>query len=159
MEALPLDVRRVRYDDPVAAALVVDLQAEFVVRYGGPDRTPVDPDEFAPPHGVFLVAWLDGEPVGCGGWRRIDPTLGEIKRMYVVAARRGRGLSRLLLSALEDAARAEGLQRLRLETGDRQPEAVRLYESSGYTPIPGFGYYAGHPGSLTFGKGLGAAGS
>ncbi|RJK92775.1 GNAT family N-acetyltransferase [Vallicoccus soli] len=149
-----LDLRPARYDDPVAARLVAELQQEFVVRYGGPDETPVDPAEFAPPRGTFLVAWDGDEPVGCGGWRIVEPGLGEIKRMYVVAAHRGRGLSRIVLAALEDAARAAGLTRLRLETGDQQPEALRLYGTSGYAPIPRFGYYACHESSLCFAKDL-----
>jgi GNAT superfamily N-acetyltransferase len=149
-----LDVRPARYDDPVPARLIADLQQEFVVRYGGPDETPVDPDEFAPPRGAFLVARAGGEPVGCGGWRLVEPGLGEVKRMYVVPAARGQGLSRALLAALEDSARGAGVTRLRLETGDRQPEAVRLYETSGYRPIPRFGYYAEHDTSLCFAKDL-----
>jgi GNAT superfamily N-acetyltransferase len=151
-----LEFEQAAYDDPVSQRLVAELQQEFVVRYGGPDETPVDAAEFAPPHGLFLVGRLDGEPVACGAWRRdsATPELGEIKRMYVAAAHRRRGLSRQVLTALEDTARAAGVTRLRLETGDQQPEAIALYESTGWARIAKYGYYADEPGSVCFGKSL-----
>jgi GNAT superfamily N-acetyltransferase len=140
------------YDDPVAAALIEAVQQEYEVRYGGRDSTPVDPGEFSPPRGLFLVGRVDSEPVACGGWRVVAPGLGELKRMYVVTAHRRRGLSRLMLAELEATARAAGLSRLRLETGHAQPEAIRLYETSGYTRIEKFGVYRDAPGSTCFGK-------
>jgi GNAT superfamily N-acetyltransferase len=146
-----------RYDDPVVAALVEALQQEFVVRYGARDETPVHPDDFAPPRGVFVLAWAEGAPVGCGGWRRVDgelAELGEVKRMYVVPSHRRRGLSRVVLAALESSAREAGLRRLRLETGDQQPEALSLYATSGWEPVPAFGRYACEPGAAHFGKQL-----
>ena len=89
-----------------------------------------------------------------GGWRIVEPGLGEVKRMYVAASHRGRGLSRLLLAEIERSAALAGLKRLRLETGDRQPEAKALYESSGWIPIPKFGVYKDEDGSFCFGKEL-----
>ena len=62
-------LRATGYDSPVARALVAAVQQEYVVRYGGPDEAVVDPAEFVPPEGLFLVAEVDGEPVGCGAWR------------------------------------------------------------------------------------------
>lgn len=145
-----------RYDDPVAAALIADLQAVYVARYGGGDRTPVHPDEFAPPHGLFLVGRLGDVPMSCGGWRRSpgDPALAEIKRMYVAEAYRRRGLARVVLAELEATARAAGVRRLRLETGYMQPEAKALYASSGYTRIENYGIHRDHPGSTCFGREL-----
>jgi GNAT superfamily N-acetyltransferase len=142
------------YDDPVATALIEAVQQVYVVRYGGRDATPVEPAEFAPPRGLFLVGRLREEPVACGGWRIVEPGLAELKRMYVASGFRGRGLSRILLAALEDSARNAGVTRLRLETGHRQPEAIRLYETSGYTRIDKFGVYRHDPGSSCFGKSL-----
>ncbi len=94
--------------------------------------------------------------MSCGGWRLVpgDPTLAEVKRMFVAEAYRGRGLSRVLLAALEDSARAAGVRRFRMETGSRQPEAIRLYETSGYTRIENFGVYKEEAGSTCFGKDL-----
>ncbi|GAA0604537.1 GNAT family N-acetyltransferase [Sporichthya brevicatena] len=142
------------YDDPVAVGLIEAVQQVYVARYGGRDATPVEPAEFAPPRGLFLVGRLGGEPIACGGWRIVEPGLAELKRMYVASGFRGRGLSRVLLAALEDSARQVGITRIRLETGHRQPEAIRLYETSGYTVIEKFGVYRHDPGSTCFGKSL-----
>jgi GNAT superfamily N-acetyltransferase len=149
-----IELREEPYDGPVAQALIAAVQAEYVVRYGGPDDGPVDPAEFAPPDGVFLVGYVDAEPVATGAYRRHAEGEIEIKRMYVVPVARGNGLSRVMLKALEDRARASGVIRIVLETGDRQPEAVSLYESSGYARIAGFGHYACSPLSISFEKKL-----
>ncbi len=142
------------YDGPVAASLIALVQAEYVERYGGPDESPVDPAEFGAPTGTFLVGYLDGAPVACGGVRRLAPDVAEIKRMFVVRGYRGRGLSRLVLGALEDAARGLGYHRLVLETGSRQPEAVQLYLTSGYHPTEPFGHYRCSPLSRSYAKRL-----
>lgn len=149
-----LELTPTPYDDPVSTALIEAVQQVYVVRYGGRDATPVEPGEFAPPRGLFLVGRLHGDPIACGGWRIVEPGLAELKRMYVASGFRGRGLSRILLAALEDTARDAGITRLRLETGHRQPEAIRLYETSGYTRIDKFGVYRHDPGSTCFGKTL-----
>jgi GNAT superfamily N-acetyltransferase len=144
------------YDHPVAAELIETLQQTFVERYGGRDVTPVRPEEFAPPLGLFLVGRLDEVPMSCGGWRLVDgrPGLAEVKRMFVAPGYRGLGLSRVLLGELEATARAAGVRRFRMETGSRQPEAIRLYETSGYVRIEKFGVYKDHEGSTCFGKDL-----
>lgn len=149
-----LRLQHARYDDATSHALIQELQAEYVLRYGGPDQTPVDADEFAAPSGAFLVLILGDDPVACAGLRRHDDQQVEVKRMFVRAPFRGRGLSRQLLAAVEDEARRLGYTRILLETGSAQPEAVGLYRSSGYTAIPGFGYYADSPGNLCFAKDL-----
>jgi GNAT superfamily N-acetyltransferase len=153
-----LDLRPVAYGHPDAAALIDRVQQEYVERYGGPDETPVEPSMFDPPEGYFVVAYLDGVPVGTGAWRR-SPILAlggsrgaEIKRMYVVPEHRGSGIARRILAVLEDTAAAAGFDLLVLETGLMQPEAIGLYESCGYVPIPGFGHYCGHELSRSFGK-------
>ena len=128
-------------DAPAALPLIAELQQEYVVRYGGQDETPVDPREFDPPDGAFLIAELDGEPVGCAGLRRHDQDIVELKRMYIRAAYRRRGLARALLSGTESRAMDLGYRRLLLETGSKQPEAVALYLASGYQPYENVGYY------------------
>jgi GNAT superfamily N-acetyltransferase len=153
-----------KYGDPDVAQMVDEVQAEYVLRYGGPDLAVVDPDEFSPPNGVFLVGLLDGDPVATGGWRRLGDGEGEgegegqgdaeIKRMYVAARARRRGLARRVLTELERTATNAGVTRLILNTGPEQPEAVALYEEAGYLPIAGFGHYACHPHALFFGKDL-----
>jgi len=147
-------IEPVGYDHPDAGRLIEAVQQEYVVRYGGVDGTPVDPAEFAPPDGIFLVGYSGGEAVACGGWRRRGDA-AEIKRMYVVPAARGLGYARAVLAELERTARAAGLGRVMLESGRRQPEAVALYTSSGYRPVRPFGHYAESPGAVHLGKNLG----
>ena len=148
-----MQIKQVGYGDTDASRLVAEVQQEYVVRYGGPDGTPVDPAEFTPPSGLFLVGYLDGVPVACGGWRSHGDD-AEIKRMYVVPAARHRGLARQLLAELERAAAAAGHHRTILESGSAQPEAIALYRSSGYTPIAPFGHYADARGAIHLGKTL-----
>jgi GNAT superfamily N-acetyltransferase len=150
-----VDIRVVAYDHPDAVVMIKEVQQEYVVRYGGPDDTPVDPAEFAPPLGLFLVGYLDGQPVSCGGWRAHEDGSVELKRMYVRASARGRGLARAVLAELELTAKRAGHRRVILETGRGQPEAIALYRSAGYSDVPEFGYYAGWPLSVHLGKDLG----
>jgi len=149
-----LDLREEPYDAPTAAALIEEVQQEYVERYGGPDESPVQPDEFAPPHGRFVVGYIGIAPVAMGGVRRVDASTVEIKRMYVVPDHRGHGHSRTVLAHLEALARSLGASRVVLETGMKQPEAMRLYETSGYQRIEGFGHYCGQELSVSYGKRL-----
>src|SRR3954451_16872816 len=158
-EAVLRDGRQVRlravpYDDPVARLLVDRVQAEYTVRYGGPDEAEVDPAEFLPPEGLFLVAEVDGVPAGCGAWRVHGPGAVEVKRMYVEPAFRRLGLAQLLLGALESSAVEAGHGCVVLNSGDRQPEALALYERAGYERVPGYGVYADAPGAVFLGKDL-----
>jgi GNAT superfamily N-acetyltransferase len=143
----------VKYEAPEAAELVEEVQQEYVLRYGGRDATPVDPAEFEPPNGLFLVGYLDGVGVACGGWRSHGDD-AEIKRMYVRPTARRSGLARAMLAELERTALAAGHRRIILETGSKQPEAVALYRSDGYTDIAPFGHYADAPQSIHLGKDL-----
>lgn len=151
-------LRPVGYADPVAQHLIEEVQQEYVVRYGGRDAAVVDPAEFSPPQGLFLVAEVDGVPAGCGGWRvherRAEGSAVELKRMYVVPAFRRRGLAALLLSELERTAADAGHRQLLLNSGDRQPEALALYERAGYARVPGYGVYADSPEAVFLGKEL-----
>jgi GNAT superfamily N-acetyltransferase len=156
-----VEIRVVAYDDPDAAKLTAEIQQEYVVRYGAPDITPVDPAEFEAPSGLFVVGYAGGTVVACGGWRAHDgppadlqPGDAEVKRMYVVPQARGNGHARAILAELERAAAAAGRLRAVLETGTRQPEAIALYRSSGYHRIPNFGVYKHDADSLCFAKSL-----
>ncbi len=97
---------------------------------------------------------MDGGAVACGGMCRYDETTAEIRRMYVAPAARGRGLSRVVLARLEEEARRLGYSAVRLETGDRQPEAISLYRSAGYEPIPRYGPYVDDERSICLEKRL-----
>lgn len=160
---LDLVVVAVGIDHPDARRLIDEVQGEYVQRYGGPDTSPIDPASFEPPHGCFFVGHLDGVPVATGAWRRSRiEALGatataEIKRMYVVPAARGAGHARRMLASIEASASGAGIEALLLETGTRQPEAIGLYESSGYVAVPGFGYFKDEPLSRCFAKRLDTA--
>lgn len=163
-----MNIRRVSFDHPDAVKLNDEVQAEYHVRYGdGGDATVVDPSDFAPPNGAYLIAYDElGSPVATGGWRARDANEegnldgdAEVKRMYVVDGMRGRGLARRILAALEEDARAAGRLRMVLETGTKQPEAIALYTSSGYEPCEKFGFYRFHEDSRCFAKSLRGAGS
>ena len=152
-----IEIRERRFDAPESQALIRAALADLGARYGGSgDETPVDAAEFTPPEGVFLVAYLDGRPVGGGGWRSHgeDGDTAELKRMYTDPAVRGRGVARAVLGAVERSARDHGRKRIVLECGDKQPEAIAMYTSSGYERIPNFGYYKDAPGCLSFGRTL-----
>jgi GNAT superfamily N-acetyltransferase len=129
-------------DTPPARELIAAMVAEMAVLYGpidGPHMPSATPADFAAPHGTFLVGFDDdGAPVCAGGVKRLDGDAAEIKRMYVVPAARGRGLARVLLGALEDAARELGYAVVRLDTGEHQPHAQALYESAGYRSVGNF---------------------
>jgi ribosomal protein S18 acetylase RimI-like enzyme len=165
-EGLVLEVAA--YDDPRSIGFVEAVQAFYVERYGGADRTPVDPAEFAAPRGLFVLGSLPGAgAVCCGGWRRhtaatiapedravLRPDDAEIKRMWVAPAHRRRGLASAVLAELERTARAAGCRRTVLETGTRQPEARAFYEERGYRELPRFGVYRDEPSSICYSREL-----
>ncbi|MFG1602496.1 GNAT family N-acetyltransferase [Actinoplanes sp. NPDC049265] len=143
-------VREIGFADPRVQALVEQALTEMGQRYGGSgDDTPVALTDFDPPAGRFFAAADGDRLVGCAGWRR-HGTDAELKRMFTIRAARGRGIARMLLAAIEESARAAGLRRVILETGDKQPEAIGLYESAGYARIDDFGFYRGQPGVLSY---------
>lgn len=143
-----------RYTDPAVGRLVDQVQAEYVIRYGGPDETPVDPNQFAPPAGVFLLGSTGTDPVACGGWRSYGHDAAEIKRMFVVASARRRGYAAAILAELEASARAAAKTRLVLETGTAQPEAIAMYSRSGFRPAEAFGHYRNEPSAVHLAKDL-----
>jgi GNAT superfamily N-acetyltransferase len=119
------------------------MREEIAVMYDGleldGDYMPkAGPAELSPPGGSFLVGYLDGEPVCCGGIKRLDGPICEIKKMYVVPAHRGQGVARALLHALEADARRLGYKVARLDTGPKQTRARGLYEDEGYREVADF---------------------
>jgi putative acetyltransferase len=143
-------------DSPAALRLITALNTELSARYpeAGANHFRLDPEEVAPGRGAFLVAYDGEEPVACGAFRRLDDQTAEIKRMFVVPARRGQGLGGAVLAALEEQARAGGVVRLVLETGVRQPEAIALYRRFGFRDIAPFGQYIASALSVCLGKEL-----
>jgi GNAT superfamily N-acetyltransferase len=139
-----VNVAPAAWDDADVQRLTAAQQAELRARYGGagePGRAPSAADVSV----VVLARDDDGSPLGCGALRALDGGVAEVKRMYVVPAARGRGVSKAVLAALEAAASRCGWMTLRLETGPLQPEAVGLYTAAGYRPIPAFGAYVDDP--------------
>jgi GNAT superfamily N-acetyltransferase len=145
------------FDSAEVQALARAQQEEMLALYEG--EADIGPTRvatmFEPPDGVFLVVRDESDAaVACGGVTRFDAERGELKRMYVVPAMRGRGLGRRLLVELETEALRLGYRSLVLETGDRQPEAIGLYRSSGYERIPCYPPYDSRTLSLCFEKHL-----
>ena len=92
----------------------------------------------APPSGLFVLARLEGDAVGCGGLKRTGRTTGEIKRVWTAPSARGMGVARRVLRALEAAARDMGLRTLRLDTNRALTEAHALYRSEGFREVARF---------------------
>jgi len=128
--------------DPQARIVLADLEREYDARYGDHfgqpasveiNRYPVE--AFSAPSGTFLLIESDGQAIAAGAFMTIDAATAEVKRMWTHADHRGRGLAKLVLAGLETEARRRGFSRIALSTGPRQPEAVRLYLGTGYTPL------------------------
>lgn len=124
-------------DDPIVLELIGELNDELDELYPEPGA-----NHFSlPTADQFLVAWQGEEAVGCGAIRVIEPGVGELKRMYVRPALRGRHIGGMILRALETTALGLGCHRLVLETGTRQVEAMALYRRHGFAEIPCWGEY------------------
>jgi GNAT superfamily N-acetyltransferase len=140
LDGSALTILAVHPAHPQAVQLMAELDADLADRYGHAEGALTQRDVEDARITLFL-AWVDAEPAGCGAFRHLGHGEGEIKRMFVRSAYRGYGIARRLLSSIEAEARHQGLVRLRLETGSRQPEALALYESAGYRPSDPFGEY------------------
>jgi len=151
-----MELRSADPRSPDAAELIGPLSRELAARYNFSEDGSghFNPEDASGPRSDFLVGFVDGRPIACGAFRPMDDRAAEIKRLYVVPGQRGRGFSKLVLAELERRAATMGYEVARLETGTRQPEAIALYEGSGYRRIPNFGIYAGNPQSVCFEKDL-----
>ncbi len=121
--------------------LIDELDRTLAREYLPEQRHGVPLDAIFQPNMRFFIARLNGVAVGCGGVA-LFATFGEIKRMYVRDSARGRGIARALLSRIELETKTCGLDVLRLETGEQQLAAMRLYERSGFRHCDAFGHYA-----------------
>ncbi|WP_377273218.1 GNAT family N-acetyltransferase [Peterkaempfera sp. SMS 1(5)a] len=129
-------------DHPDAAHCLRSYAAELQELFDGgfdPARSRLpDPGELRAPRGLFLIARLHGEPVGCAGLKLPTRAPAEIKRLWVHPRARGLGLARRLLSELEERAARHGSELVRLDTNKALQAATRLYRSSGYDEVPAF---------------------
>ncbi len=128
----------------------LDARALYPEHFAPDAPFPTNPP--AAPRSVYLVAYDGTLPVGCAALRPLAADTAEVRRVFVPAAQRGRGVARRLMQRLEDEARALGYQALKLETGHRQQPAMALYRALGYAPIAAFGPYVDDPTSVCFGK-------
>jgi DNA-binding MarR family transcriptional regulator/GNAT superfamily N-acetyltransferase len=115
-----------------------ELGARFEAGFDPARSISASTEELSPPRGYFLVARLQGEPVGCGALKLTAGGVAEIKRMWVAASTRGLGIGRRILAFLEELARHRRVRVLRLETNKTLSEAQALYRSSGYREVPAF---------------------
>ena len=99
-----------------------------------------------------VLAYETGKPLGCGAIKEYEPSTMEIKRMFVSPESRGKGIATKILSELESWAAELQFVKCILETGRRQPEAIRLYRKNGYALIPNYGQYAEVDNSVCFEK-------
>lgn len=159
-ETPSITIESVAWDDPRAVALRAAMDEEMGARYASAwnDWDPaaaevaqraltLDPRDIR----ATFLAVVDGEAVGHAALRRLADEW-ELKRVVTLPSHRGHGISKSLIAEVEAAAVAEGATRLILQTGDRQPEAVRLYEWLGYTPIPIYPPYDVLPMSLCYAR-------
>lgn len=135
-------------DQPDVHALIAELDSYLYSLYPPENVYALDIASLLQPNVLFAVARdADGSALGCGAVV-VTPEYGEIKRMYVRPAARGRGLARRLISALEEKAQTQGCSVFALETGPIQPEALALYERMGYKYRGAFGDYPEDPLSV-----------
>jgi GNAT superfamily N-acetyltransferase len=155
MEKNVITVRAENPSSETATKFIGALAADLAQRYsgqGGDGLGPVSPNEAFLPRSAFLVARLNGHPVGCGALGQIDHRSSEIKRLFVAPTARRRGVGRRILDELERLAGDFGYESIRLEAGPRQPEAIALFENCGYQQIPPPDSRTGNPSIVCFGK-------
>jgi GNAT superfamily N-acetyltransferase len=141
--------------DEICVELVRELSAELAPRYGDDGTARFTPDDVLIPRAAFVVAWLNGEAVGCGALRPMpDATCAEVKRMFVKPSARGQGISRKILEKLESLAAEYEYAVVLLETGNLQVEAVSLYQTSGYERTDCYEPYIDSPHSICYEKQL-----
>ena len=136
----PVIIERVSAITDDVRALIYELDRGLAVAYPPEQLHGLTLNSLFEPHVQFFIARLDDAAVGCGGIAFFDG-FAEVKRMFVREASRGNGVAQVLLSHIEDVARDAGVMLLRLETGVRQPAAIRLYESCGFRSCASFPPY------------------
>ncbi|MFN2477509.1 MAG: GNAT family N-acetyltransferase [Chthoniobacterales bacterium] len=147
-------VERADVSSATSQRLFTAMWADVDEIYGNDAPSGLELPGMEVPRAAFVLARDRGEAVGCGAIRPFTETVAEVKRIYVVPQRRGQQIARLIMGALEQLARENGFSETRLETGLRQPAAIRLYENLGYTRIAGFGDYKDDPLSVCYAKQL-----
>jgi len=146
-----IQLKRTNSDDETFQLLVKELDKELAVRDGNEHTFYAQYNKLDQiRHAV--VAYLGETPLGCGAIKEYSPEVMEVKRMYVPLEHRSQGIASLVLKELENWANELCYKKCILETGKKQPEAIRLYEKSGYKRIPNYGQYAGVENSVCYEK-------
>ncbi len=132
----------------------IALHADLELRYGKGSL-----EEFVEENKNMMIFFAavdeNSNAAACGALKHFNAETAEIKRMYVKVEHRGEGLSKLILRELEANAAEMNYKRLILETGTKQPEAMNLYEKSGYTKITAYGRHKDDPDSVCYEKLIG----
>lgn len=144
-------LKRTNSDDQDFQNLVRELDKELAIRDGADHSfyaqfNKIDAIKYA------VVAYQDGEPLGCGAIKKYSDAAMEVKRMFVPSEKRGNGVASLILKELENWAKELDFSKCILETGLKQPEAIALYKKSGYAQIPNYGQYENVENSVCFAK-------
>ncbi len=139
---------------PDATALIAELDAHLRPLYPRESQHGFSVEKLIADGVAFFVIRADGAPAGCGGIKLFGTEYGEIKRMFVRPAYRGRALGKLMLDHLAAYAKEHGVGTVRLETGIHQHAAIRLYEREGFARIPPFPPYREDPVSRCYEKRL-----
>ena len=149
-----LRLTRTDSKDPDFLRLVELLDADLAERDGEDNAFYSQYNGLEQIRHAVLCYTEEGEAAGCGAMKQFDPGTMEVKRMYVLPSQRGEGIATKVLLELEKWAVDLKMSRIILETGKRQPEAIRLYEKNGYLRIENFEPYVGIENSVCFEKRL-----
>jgi putative acetyltransferase len=146
-----IKIKRTNSDDTDFQDLVRELDKDLAIRDGD------EHDYYAQFNKIdaikhVVVAYENNLPVGCGAIKAFDENSMEVKRMFVPENQRSKGIASIVLKELELWASELGFEKCVLETGLKQPEAIRLYEKNGYKLIPNYGQYIGMGNSVCFEK-------
>ena len=146
-----IEIKRTNSDDVDFQSLVKELDKDLAIRDGDEHGfyaqfNKIDAIKYA------VVAYENGEAVGCGAIKGSDENSMEVKRMFVPESKRSKGIATIVLKELEDWAKEMDFSKCILETGLKQLEAIRLYEKNGYVKIPNYGQYEGVENSVCFAK-------
>lgn len=143
--------KRTNSDNLDFQKLVLELDKDLAIRNGDTN------DFFAQYNKIDLIkhvviAYEEGQAVGCGAMKEFEGTAMELKRMFVPLNKRGKGIARGVLEELQNWAKELGYKKCVLETGDKMPEAISLYIKSGFKIIPNYGQYTNIKSSICFEK-------
>jgi putative acetyltransferase len=146
-----LKIKRINNTNADFTNLIFQLDNELTGRYESKQKDYDNLNKIELIDTVILI-YDNKKAIGCGCFKRYNKNSAEIKRMFVKADYRGKGISKIIIKELENWASEVGFSKLVLETGKKQPEAIGLYENFGFKRIENYGQYADLPNSICFEK-------